>query len=354
MPLKAGEYQKLWRLLRVESNKKDVGTALKQSMGGDESPKNLKGEVTAAKGALEDFVQSWEDALESAANAILDLSTTQAEKQGPWLALLDKYLSPASFSKEIGDRIGKLSPSDFVTQKRKTAINAIVHIFQMYDSLEGSAEAGEAAVFAAYKDMYDARQKAVFKSFWASTDTEAHIGAVWAAGVSLRVGVEKEKAHQIRLAEQRERQRKAMEEQLEKEAKARELERKRLVGVLKWSEDELSYDRSQKQVINQKCEQLANKYPVDVQGAYNEELVQNAVDKAKKRLISEYGYQLSSNKQNAINAFFDLVATAAKKRYPVEDAAFVNELVEMAINLHFIGVSGSDDAEKSLYVVLRR
>jgi hypothetical protein len=355
MPLKTSEYQDVWGLIRVAHKRKEAGTALKRSMGGDESPQNLRGEIAAGEKALADDAGRWDEALESAANALLDMSTAQADKQqGAWLALLDKYLHPSSFSKAIGDRVGNLTPSAFVAQKRKAGITVIVNILLMHATPDESAQAGEDAVLKAYKDIYDARQKAILKSFWASTDTEAHLGAVWAAAVSLRVTVEQEKARLVRVAQEQERQRKALEEQLEKEAQARELKRKRLVPVLTWTEEESSYNRHTKDQINQTCEKLARQYPMDVQGAYDQDLVQDAIDKAKQRLLSTYGYQLSSNKRYAVDAFYDLVATAAKKKYPLEEAGLIDQFVEMAIGMYFIGASGSDDAEKSMYVELRR
>jgi len=130
--------------------------------------------------------------------------------------------------------------------------------------------------------------------------------------------------------------------------------RKRLLPVFTWRDDDLAYDRQQKGQINKKVEEHLETYSQDVSGDYDEHRVFEAVKAAKDHLVSEYGYQLSGNQRYALDKLDDLVENARRKRYPIEDKAFVKSLVETAINLYFIGASGSDDADKSQFVVLRR
>ncbi|WP_438011815.1 hypothetical protein WME89_26155 [Sorangium sp. So ce321] len=128
---------------------------------------------------------------------------------------------------------------------------------------------------------------------------------------------------------------------------------KLLLRPLTWSEDEIAFDKQQKKVINEYCEGLLATYSKDVD-AYNKDRVKEAVETAVNVLGGEYGYQLSGNKRPAVLRFLELVETAGKKRYPLEDVPFVKSLVTNAINLYLMGVSGSDDADKSAYVTLRR
>lgn len=154
-------------------------------------------------------------------------------------------------------------------------------------------------------------------------------------------------------AAEQEQLRLAQQQREQAQARAAALAAKPLLPKLTIGEDDLGNDKDNKRMVNMKCAELAASYPDDVE-AYDETLVTAAVTKAESYLRTTYGYQLSGNKDGAILKLNELVGTARRKRYPLENEAFVKSLVEIAIALYFLGVSGSDDADRSAHVTLRR
>lgn len=128
------------------------------------------------------------------------------------------------------------------------------------------------------------------------------------------------------------------------EAHARAGDR-RLIPPKNISDNDLANDRQNKEKINAFSERILQQYHQPVM-AYNQAIVLEVLKSAKDRLSANYGVQLSMNRKAALDTLEYLVNIAQLKGYPVENKDFVNELVEIAIAVYLIGISGSENADK--------
>ncbi|RKH13396.1 hypothetical protein D7V97_05820 [Corallococcus sp. CA053C] len=320
-------------------------------MGNTTNPQSLSGVLRGGEAALSGYF-TWDEALSLAANTLLDLSTALHESQGEWATALDRYLKPVgqTFMATLATRVSAgaltgLTAGDVVARHRRAVVGAITEIILATRSPAESATKGADAVRAAYQGMYAARQEATFKSLWASTDTDTHLAPVWAAIVALRITAPEEQARLVEAEKEAKRQQLERERREREEASAAALARKRLVHVLSVSEDDLAYDRDAKRKINSMCDDLLKDYPADALG-YNDVQITQLTSDAKDRINKHYGYQLSGNKKNVFDQLEGFVILARKKRYPLDSAKIFKVLEEVAVNMYFAGISGSDDADK--------
>lgn len=352
MAITADQYRALWRQVRIEGNKRAAGTALKAEMGNTTNPKQLAGVIAGGLAALKFSVPTWANSIELTASTLLDISTALHAAQAGWATAMDGYLKVdgGAFLKELTGRVGRnalgsLTPAEIVERYRVEVIATIGTTIKAAGAPAAAATLGEAAVLAAYGEMYQARERATFKSVWSSTDTDLHLGGVWASILSLRLSAPDEQARLDWIAKEERRQEEERRRFLEESAREERLSKKRLMPEQTVRDNDLPLDRQYKKTINETCTELVEQYPADV-ASYDEAAVSRAVAAAKDHVTSEYGMQMSANLSYVKNKIDEVVETARKKKYPLENGVFVRRLTEIAIAAYYLGISGSDDADK--------
>ncbi|MCP3104623.1 hypothetical protein LZ198_37745 [Myxococcus sp. K15C18031901] len=351
MSLTAKDYRTIWRQLHVDHDTKGTGARLKEEMGNTTNPDSMRGIVRGGMAAMSSYAD-WEGALDIAANTLVNLCTAQHEALAEWVAAFDNYMSPIdpSFRETFFGRFDKgrltgMTSGDVVANHRRDIVGMVKRLISMPDSPTAAAGIGENAVLNAYRNMYSVRTGSYFKSMWSSTDTDSHLAPVWAAIVALQVACQHEEERRAEAIREQERQRVARERRERQEAEEAWLRRKRLFNVLKIDSSEYAYDRNAKERINFTCAALVKDFPVDVT-EYDEEEVARLVEISKGNICVDHGYQLSGNKRYVLDKLDEIVALARKKKYPLTAPKFIKTLEQVAVDAYFIGVSGSDDADK--------